>query len=48
MLGVPAFVFLALFFGLIAVGGIYFNVTGRRWPKAERIECVLARLNSNI
>jgi hypothetical protein len=44
----PALVSLVLFSGVIGSGLAYFVATDRRWPKAEVIERIAGRLNSNI
>jgi hypothetical protein len=48
LLLLPAFLFLVLFCGIVGFAGMYFAVAGRRWSKAEKIDRVLGRLNSNI
>jgi hypothetical protein len=48
LVALPAALCLFLFCGLLGYGGAYYLVTGRRWPKAEKINEFFARLETNI
>ena len=48
LLAAPIFILLAAAFGTFSYGGAYSEITGRRWPGADRVESIARRLNSNL
>ena len=48
LLVLPAFAAAASCCGVIGYGLGYFGVTGRRWSRADALNRVFARLNSNL